>query len=235
MGEADSRTALLEAAWEITIESFGLDPGVGGARIGPSAKVLDQLTTAEVASRAGLTTGAFYNRWPTRADFLDDFLDFALSIDRYPGPDELVEIYMANQGQPLQEIVDKLVRHNLAALEASPTTFVQVHLWSFARERSDIAERLRGLHEELRNRMLPFYETILEFMGREYRPPFTAQSVSMLLNAMTWGFVEQRVVGGDEAVPAEVLVNAMIALVPVVTRRKGDPATLNGVVSQAFG
>lgn len=228
MTSTDSRSALLEAAWELTVESFGL--GVVRST-GRSAKILDQLKTAEIAARAGLSTGAFYNRWPTRDDFLDDFLDFALSAERYPGPGQLFEVFASSSGRSIKEMVEQLAVVNIAELEASPTLFVQVHLWSLSSQRPDVAERLARLHRELRDRMVPFYDAVLAALGREYRPPFDGQSVSALLNAMTMGFVEQRVVGGDDAAPIEVLANSIMALIPSVSRRIGDEATLDDLVS----
>lgn len=228
MTQRDSRSALLEAAWDLTIESFGLSDSTPSGR---SAKILDQLKTAEIAARAGLSTGAFYNRWPTRDDFLDDFLDFALSAERYPGPGQLFEVFASSSHQSLQEMVSELAAVNVAELEASPTLFVQVHLWSLSSQRKDVAERLARLHMELRDRMVPFYDAVLAAMGREYRPPFDGPSVSALLNAVTMGFVEQRVVGGDDAAPLELLANSIMALIPSLSRRVGDQDTLDDLIN----
>jgi len=231
MGDVDSRTALLEAAWELTVESFGLS---ATGPMSPAAKVLDQLKTAEIASRAGLTTGAFYNRWPSRDDFLDEFLDFALSMDRYPGPGQLFEVFVESAGLPLRELVERLVEVSVAELESSPTLYVQVHLWSLSGQRRDVADRLRRLNVELRDRMVPFYDAVLASLGREYRHPFDGPSVSSLLNALTMGFVEQRVVGGDDAPSLAILTDAIIGWIPVVSRTADDLLTVDEVVNRSF-
>ena len=62
MPEDDSRAALLAAAWEVTLESFGLADQPAKVSQHASTKLFDQLKTAELARRAGLSTGAFYNR-----------------------------------------------------------------------------------------------------------------------------------------------------------------------------
>ena len=231
MGDVDSRTALLEAAWELTVESFGLS---ATGPMSPAAKVLDQLKTAEIASRAGLTTGAFYNRWPSRDNFLDEFLDFALSMDRYPGPGQLFEVFVESAGLPLRELVERLVEVSVAELESSPTLYVQVHLWSLSGQRRDVADRLRRLNVELRDRMVPFYDAVLASLGREYRHPFDGPSVSSLLNALTMGFVEQRVVGGDDAPSLAILTDAIIGWIPVVSRTADDLLTVDEVVNRSF-
>ncbi len=232
MGDVDSRTALLEAAWDLTIESFGLSvPG----SIPPAGKVLDQLKTAEIASRAGLTTGAFYNRWPSRDDFLDDFLDFALSINRYPGPDQLFEVFEGTSSDAsMRELVETLVAVNVAELESSPTLYVQVHLWSLSGQRRDVADRLRRLNVELRDRMVPFYDAVLASLGREYRHPFDGPSVSSLLNALTMGFVEQRVVGGEEAPSIALLTNAILGWIPVISRSSDDLRSVDEVLDRSL-
>lgn len=229
MSEADSRLALLEAAWDLTVESFGLGDS-GGPR--PAGKVLDQLKTAEIAARAGLTTGAFYNRWPTRDAFLDDFLDFALSIDRYPGPGQLFEVFARSSEIPLSQLIENLVAVNIAELEASPTLYVQAHLWSLSGQRPDVADRLRDLHVQLRDRMVPFYDAFLAALGREYRPPFDGRSVSSLLNALTMGFVEQRAVAGDDPPSVSTLARAIMGWLPIVSRAAGDGDDADGVIQR---
>ncbi len=196
--------------------------------------MLDQLKTAEIASRAGLTTGAFFNRWPSRDEFLDEFLDFALSIDRYPGPTQLFEVFAESAGLPLGDLVERLVAVNVAELESSPTLYVQVHLWSLSGQRPDVADRLRRLNVELRDRMVPFYDAVLASLGREYRHPFDGPSVSSLLNALTMGFVEQRVVGGEDAPSLTVLTSAILGWIPVVSRSGDDLRTVEEVVDSAL-
>lgn len=230
MAVADSRAALLAAAWDITGETFGLARSKQPSGPHEPAKLFGQLKTAEVARRAGLSTGAFYNRWPTRDAFLDEFLDYALSIDRYPSPSSLFQVFSSVIDQQFPHMVEALAEANVAKIENNPTHAIQRHLWSYCKDRDDIAARLQRLYREGRDRMIPFYEVALAQLGREMRPPFTLQSGASLLNAMMDGIIGLRAPGGTDAPPAELFAWGLMALVPSLTRPIGDRRDLQAFV-----
>ncbi len=232
MADDVSRVAMLDAAWEIIVEAFGLAESREPPSQRASVKLFEPLKTADVARRAGLSTGAFYNRWPTRDDFLDDFLDYALSIDRYPGTGFLFDVFATVAEKDFPEMLTALTAANLREVEGDPTHAIQRYLWAFCREREDVAVRLQTLNREMQLRVIPFYEAMLAFLGREVRPPFTMESGALLMNVITEGLIEKRGPGGEDAPPVELLAWALMAIVPAMTMAVGDERDLNEYVME---
>ena len=236
MSDGDSKAALLEAAWELTVEAFGLSEIERAPSQKASAKLFDQLKTNEIAHRAGLSTGAFYNRWPKRVDFLDDFLDYALSVERYPDPGELFSAFAAvAESGSAYDVIEAMAMTNGRSLENNPSYVIQSYLWAFCRDRGDIESRLQSVFRELRSSVIPLYQTLLTHLGRELRPPFDIESGATLLNSQATGIASVRVVGGDHAPPVELYAWAVLALMPAVTRSIGDPRDLREYVAEEFG
>lgn len=235
MPEDDSRSAILAAAWEVTVETFGMAEKPLKPSERASTKMFEQLKTAELARRAGLSTGAFYNRWPTREVFLDDFLDYALSIDRYPGPALLFEVFASMKGAPLAEMLTELSIANAKAAEANPTHIIQKYLWTYCHDRADVAIRLQRLYQELRDRMVPFYQAMLDYTSRELRPPFDMESATTLLNAVHTGLIEQRGCGGESSPPIELFAWAGMTVLMATSRRIGEERDLFQMLVEEVG
>lgn len=215
----------------MTVEAFGLSDTERPPSQKASAKLFDQLKTNEVARRAGLSTGAFYNRWPNRVDFLDDFLDYALSADRYPNPGDLFAAFAkAAEGTPY-EVLTVIALANGEVLESNPSYVIQSYLWAFCRDRGDIEGRLQTVFRELRTATIPLYQTLLTHLGREVRPPFDMETGATLLNSQATGIASVRVVGGDHAPPIELYAWAVLALMPAMTRPIGDNRDLAAYIA----
>lgn len=226
----DSKTAMLEAAWGMVVESFGFEPMGGTRQI--EAKILEQLKAAEVASRAGLTTGAFYNRWPNRAAFLDDFLDYALSVDRSPTLARVLELSETLGGQPYVQRTMILAEADLATVSSNPAFAIQTHLWSLMRSRDDIQARMAKMYREFRQPMNALFEGLLADLSREIRPPFTMDQFSNALVALAEGFTMQSVSGGEGCPDGEVFGWTILALIPVMTRALGEEESLFDMVAR---
>ncbi len=229
---SDSRSALLNAAWDIVVESFGFEPPEAPPGRTPRAKILDQLKAADIAARAGMTTGAFYNRWPNREAFLDDFLDYALSVDRSPTFAALAAAFEQLQDLDYIDQTMKLGEIDIQAVGSNPSFAIQTHLWSLMRSRPDIGDRMKTMYRDFRGPMIPFYEAVLERLGRELRPPFTMVQLANLLNAISEGLTMQVVTGGEDAPGPELMGYVLVALMPIVTRSLDDDRTLFDIVSE---
>lgn len=226
----DSREAMLDAAWRIVVESFGFSSGDDPRQI--QAKILEQLKAAEIANRAGLTTGAFYNRWSNRAAFLEDFLDYALSVDRSPTLTRMLELSETMAGRPYLERTMILAEADLATVAANPAFAIQTHLWSLMRSRHDIQARMANMYRDFRQPMNGLFETLLEDMAREIRPPFTLDQFSNALVALAEGFTMQSVAGGEASPDGEVFGWTILALVPIMTRPIGEEEDLLEIVAR---
>ena len=230
MTENDSREWMLEAAWEMVVESFGFDVSSEGRR--SEAKILEQLRAAEIAKRSGLTTGAFYNRWPNRESFLDDFLEYALSVDRSPTLSRILGLAGSFTDESYLERVMILAREDLDAVTSNPAFAIQTHLWSLMRGRDDIGERMARMYRDFREPVLPMLESLLAGMSREVRPPFTIKQVSDILVALVEGFTMQKVAGGEDGPDGDLFGWTILALLPAMTRPVGDDQTLFDALTQ---
>lgn len=223
---SDSRAALLDAAWQIVVESFGFDDPGGPPSRQASAKILDQLKAADIAARAGMTTGAFYNRWTNREAFLDDFLDYALSVDRSPTFGALEAAFEKVGGLGYVQQTMEMGRVDIEAVASNPSFAIQTHLWSLMRSRPDIGDRMKTMYADFRTPLIPIYEAVLAGLGREVRPPFTMEQVANLLNALSEGLTMQVVTGGEGSPHPDLMGLALMALLPGLTRPIGDERDL---------
>ncbi len=221
---------MLEAAWAMVVESFGFDHPAERRR--SEAKILEQLKAAEIASRAGLTTGAFYNRWPNREAFLDDFLDYALSVERSPTLARLLKLAGQLEGEPLMRRTLMLARADLETIATNPAFAIQTHLWSFMRSRQDIKARMAKMYLDYRGPMMGLFERLLAEMDREIRPPFTLEQFGNALVALAEGFTMQSVAEGSDSDGAEVFGLTVLSLVPTMTRARGDDRNLFDVLGE---
>ncbi len=221
---------MLEAAWSLVVESFGFE--IVDERGRTEAKILEQLRAAKIAARAGLSTGAFYNRWANREQFLDDFLEYALSVERSPTLARLLELAEQLEGEPLVRRTMMLARADLETIAANPSFAIQTHLWSLMRSRQDIQARMAKMYEDYRAPMMELFEGLLAEMGREIRPPFTLEQFGNALVALAEGFTMQVVAGGPDSPGGEDFGMTVLSLVPVMTRPRGDTDSMFDVLEK---
>lgn len=226
----ESKDLMMSAAWDIVVESFGFE--THGERRRYEAKILEQLRAADVAARAGLTTGAFYNRWPNREAFLEDFLGYALSPDRSPTMETVLATFGEIQDLPLAEQVKRLAVVDIETISSNPAFAIQTHLWSIMRGRPDIGVLMQEMYSAFRTPIIPVYEAMLSSMDRELRPPFTMAQLSNTLVALAEGLTMQVVAGGEEAPDPELMAWAIMSILPTMTRRIGETEDLHEMFSR---
>lgn len=229
---SDSREELLEAAWQLVVESFGFEQATSPIGSQVTAKILEQLKAADIASRAEMTTGAFYNRWPNREAFLTDFLDYALSVERSPTFAALGRRYAEVADKPILDQLQELAILDIEQIASNPSFAIQTHLWSVMRSRPDIIDRMKVMYKDFREPLIPMYEIMIAGLGRELRPPVTIEQLSNLIGALAEGVTMQVVAGGDGAPEPSGFATAVLAWVPVLTRVPGDERTVAEAVAE---
>src|SRR5947209_12939084 len=99
----ESSKAMLAAAWRLLLDLLG-SPGSEGGQVG----LFERLGADEIASQAGLTSGAFYKRWKRREDFIDDMIDFSLSGERMDALDGTIAILrrLVDEASSLRQLTE---------------------------------------------------------------------------------------------------------------------------------
>lgn len=159
---------------------------------GPVTDVLAGLRPVEVARQSDppRTTGAFYNIWPSQADFRRALLDHLLSPDRLQGDRTLTGPMDAAARGPavdVHETVRVSTNLNFDRLKDDPGFRLQHALWTQAGTDPEVRERLRTFYATLSERLVPRYAVLLQRSGLRLRPPFTEETMAVAIAALMEG------------------------------------------------
>lgn len=217
-----------------------LEAGAALLRERPVGALFHQVTASEVARRAGRTIGAFYHHWPDQDSFRRDLLAHVLGPEQLPA-DETVRRVAEQVGDVVEpgEIVRRNARANLVWGVRRPEYVLSVALWAQAGSDPLVRELLLGLYKGATNVYAPMYANLFEVNGWKPRPPFTVESIAVLVTSLLDGLVMRAVVE-PEAVPFalpdesgravpeddaawDLFSAALLALLPTVTMPADAP------------
>jgi hypothetical protein len=190
-----TEAALLAAATDLLLQS-------------PSSDVLRSLRPGDVARRADppRTTGAFYNIWPTQAEFRQALLDHVLSLDRFHGDADTREAladFLGRADLDASEAIRVAANMNFDGFKDDPAFRLQHSLWTRHEADPEIRERLRLLYVAIAESLVPLYEFFLRRAGRRMRPQYTIELLGVTLAALVEGLYVRWAVEPD-AVPDDV-------------------------------
>jgi hypothetical protein len=202
----------LEAARAATTESL-LRAGAELLADNPVGDVLSQLKATAIAARAGRTTGAFFNIWPTQDAYRTALLGWIRQerVHSRRAVEQENAAVLKAQGPDvrLTEIVRGAANANFRALMADPMTRLEIALWAFAASRSDVEDEstakargeagdyLRALYDEVDRDLVPTYTYVLDALGRRMRPGWTVDDLAVSLTALVQGLLMRAVVDPD--------------------------------------
>jgi len=214
MGEQrDSKERLLAAAWDLAIGAFEVGEGV--TRTTP--RVFDQLTAARVSQHAGLTTGAFYNRWLDRDAFLVDFLDYALAVSRSTAIDEVVHLLNHSEGMTPENLAIEAIKRTVDATIADTAFAMHMYLWALTRSREVVIEHLRAGYQDAREQVGALVSLFFAGAGYEFKPPFSVESTAVMMVALVEGLALQRSIDPD-VVDMDVVEQAVLSITRAVSQ-----------------
>lgn len=190
-----TRASMIEAATRMLLENPGADP-------------LTSLRATDVAARAEppRTTGAFYNIWPTQADFRSDLLEHVLSLERFQvGERTTAAIAASVVAEPfdLAEVVRLAANLNAEGLRTDPAMRLKQSLWSRYAVDDDVRTGLAGFYTAISQSLCPLYEAVLARSGRRMRPEYDVDVLAVALASLVEGLTLRRAVQ-PEAVPDDV-------------------------------
>ncbi len=133
----------LEAARAATTEAL-LRAGAELLADNPVGDVLSQLKATAIAARAGRTTGAFFNIWPTQDAYRTALLGWIRQerVHNWRAVEQEIAAVLQAQGPDvrLAEVVRGAANANFEALMADPMARLEIALWAFAASRSDVED-----------------------------------------------------------------------------------------------
>lgn len=176
---AATRASLLEAATRLILESPAADP-------------IGALRPVEVARRADppRTNGAFYNIWPTQAEFRRDLLHHLLDVERLEVGEDTTRAATALLQAPefdLAEACRVLGNLNFEGLRDDPGYQLKQALWTRHPGDPETRELLGRLYAGVTTMLTPMYAAILHRSGRRMRAPYTLEHLAVALAALAEG------------------------------------------------
>ena len=202
----------------------------------PLHKAVGGITTAQVARRAGVTTGSFFHHFANAVEFADAI---ALSYAQPPSDvDEAIE--EINESLLDVHLLD-IMRGSLTDAwnvfhsdDLMRTSFrVQMHLWAHHDQPlsrpvdgfETLADILRRTYRQRQDEAAGVWGALLERTGRKILPPFTLESIAAALNSLFEGLAIRAAVDPD-SVPDELFAQIATALGAALTVPRGSQIRL---------
>ncbi len=147
---------------------------------------------AGVRAAAGISRKAFFNRWPTREEFLPDALVYALVYDEVPEPPNEQGRQMpaaAAAASPFSDAVVSICDGLLESLRRHPRSYLTLHIGPLLPQHPKLWEALVPAMRQGTQVWAEGYATLLTDLGLLLRPGWTPQRLSLALQAALDGFL----------------------------------------------
>jgi len=213
-GELPSRRRLLDAG----VELFG-DLSL--------AELWSGLSISHVARRAGVTRATFYANWPTQEDFVLDLVRYVEDPERLVAPAQVADALadLAEREVDVTGEMRRVVRQTFESLVDHDGYRIEMAALAKAAD-PHVAAAIRGAYTAIDETMQLGMGILFERWQREARPPLVLGDLTVVLDALAFGFLARHWTDPERARP-DLLEDVVLAMLPTVTRRVGDPATLD--------
>jgi AcrR family transcriptional regulator len=199
---------------------------------------LDVLNARSVSRKAGLSTGAFYYYWDTQEQYLTDLLSLGLADRRFRWLQSVERQVrkLTEKDTALEDVIEQATRWGIESVERDPMFLVQMSVWSRHAVDPESKEALAKLYRDFHNHFLPLYREILEGgeLNLEPRPPFTYDTLAVVVTALVEGLVLQRRLDPD-AVPRDLFGWVLLALAALALRPQSDNRSLQEALAETIG
>jgi AcrR family transcriptional regulator len=152
----------------------------------------DVIRTAAAGASAGASRKAFFNRWPTREEFLPDAVVYALVYDEVPEPpNEQAKQVPGTAAAPVpfsQEVI-RIADGLLESLQRHPRSYLTLHIGPLLAQHPSIWQ---AVLPAMRGGILAWeegYAALLADLGLVLRPGWTPHRLSLALQAALDGFL----------------------------------------------
>ncbi len=216
----DGRRVLLDAGRDYVYEH-------------PLGEPLDHVRVTDIVGRVGLSIGAVYHYWETQDDYRDDLIDLLLSPDQFPAVRRAADAVAEAAGRDasFEDLARLVAGLSFEGLASSPEG-ERLNLALIAYDDPDIDRRLGAQAAEVGSRWADLLADWLPRYGLEPRPPFTYESIAVVLMALVEGMhlrrtIEPDAVTGEVAPGWDLFASAALAFVLAASRpaaARPDPA-----------
>jgi AcrR family transcriptional regulator len=172
----------------------------------PATDPIDALRPVEIVRRADppRSTGAFYNIWPTHADFRRDLLRYLLELEQSRhSQDAIVERFRAVPGdgeRPVTELLRESANTGFERFRNEPALRFKQAMWAANAQDEGVRALLAAIYASISDTMVPLYARLLEASHRRMRPPHTLEELAVVSAALHEGLAIRWTVQPD-AVP----------------------------------
>ena len=152
----------------------------------------DVIRLAAAESGAGASRHAFFNRWPTRDEFLPDALVYALVYDEQPEDPKDQARQMppdAARSASFAEAVLRISDSLLESLQRYPRSYLTLHIGPLLPQHPSLHDALLPSMRQGSQVWADGYATLLTDLGLVLRPEWTPQRLALALQATLDGFL----------------------------------------------
>jgi len=190
----------------------------------PLGEPLDHVRITDIVDRLGLSIGAVYHYWDSQDDYRDDLLELLLSPEQLPAVQQagIAVAEAAEADPPFEELVRTAAMISYEGL-ATPPERERLILALMAYGDREIDERLGSQSREVSHRWAELFRVWFPTYGLEPRPPFTYESLAVVLMALVQGMnvrrnVDPNSVVGELAAGWDLFSSAALAFVIAASR-----------------
>jgi AcrR family transcriptional regulator len=152
----------------------------------------DVIRLAAASGSAGVSRKAFFNRWPSRDDFLPDALVYALVYEELPEDPKEHARQMpaeASAASPFSAAVIEISDRLLDSLRRNPRSYLTLHIGPLLPQHPQVWDALLPAMREGVQVWADGYAALLTDLGLALRPGWTPQRLALALQAALDGFL----------------------------------------------
>ena len=173
------------------------------------------------------TTGGFYRRWTSKAQYLADLVRYILDNRRmvHGTPEQRSrQLVMALKDRPdFRDFVQAAAREEMDSLAEDPAFAVQLHMWAASRTHEWVRELMAAGYAEGTEHWSEAYALVLRFYGLRLRRGFDERRLAVILTALLDGLTVRHGLEPD-AVDDDLFPDAVLAvLLGLLEREDSDP------------
>jgi AcrR family transcriptional regulator len=208
-------------------------------------RIEDVIRFAALPGEAGVSRKAFFNRWPTREEFLPDALVYALVYDELPEhPNEQGRQMPATAAAApaFSDAVVSICDELLDSLRRHPRSYLTMHIGPLLPQHPQLWRAIVPAMRQGIQVWADSYTTLLTDLGLVLRPGWTPERLSLALQASLDGFLLRYRVLPDDYVQsrwegvglfADTVIAIVIGVVDADRSGRSGRAILDELVSRS--